>query len=183
MWLFDSLAGLGGGLQVLNALIGSAVYFPLRYLLIRLSGASEAVCTIAAAVTALCPAYLATAGMWATDNACVPLFVLLVATAWWFFEAPSWRRAMALEWRPRASAGVYPRRRPGSAPGKRQVDPQQPMVRARPGRGWPSRFSSGAPEGNRASGGASDWPFLGESLERYPHRPPLPGGDGLLCRS
>ncbi len=94
-WLFDSLAGLGGGLLVLNALVGGAVYFPLRYLLIRLSGASEAVCTVAAAVTGLYPAYLGIAGMWATDNAFVPLFVLLMATAWWFFEAPSGRRAVA----------------------------------------------------------------------------------------
>ncbi len=94
-WLSDTLAGVSGALLVFNALVGSAAFFPLRFLLVRLSGASEALCTAAAAVTTLYPAYLVITGMWATDNAFVPLFVLLMACAWWLFEAPSGPRAAA----------------------------------------------------------------------------------------
>lgn len=88
-WLFDTLEGLGAALLLVNAAVASAVYFPVRFLVARFSEASPAVTTAAALVTGLYPAHFAITNLWATDNAFVPLFVLLAAAGWRLFEAPS----------------------------------------------------------------------------------------------
>ncbi len=94
-YFFDTFQGLGFAILLFNALLGAALYFPVRAFLLRL-GAEPQPALIAALLTGLYPAYVASAGMAVTEHAFVTLFATLVLCAWRLYESPSLGRAALL---------------------------------------------------------------------------------------